>query len=441
MTATFQAVWTIGAVMVPVNALWSADELSYALNNSGAVAVLTFPALALRIREAVTVSGTSPRLLCFGETDVAGFENIAKDVANAPVHPTPVDRAPSDLAMLLYTSGTTARPKGVAMTHQNIPATMEAVHSVNPSLPRRPMLHVLPMHHIFGAILLQLSNRWGFTSVLARQFDPVLIFNAIQQRQIGYVMMVPTMLMYLLHHPERPKYDCSSLYRIITGGASLPEPLRLAIQKTFQCRVDQGYGMSETGFISCYGDRETYRTGSAGRPCPGFEVRIMDDQGRAVAASSVGEICVQGASITPGYWNDPAATADAVREQWFHTGDVGYFDGDGYLFITDRKKDLIIKGGENISPSEIEEAISRHPSVAGSAVVGVPDADFGEAICAVIELRPNATATEGDIREHTARYISKFKQPAQVVFQMLPRTATGKVNKVAIREQLAGRKN
>jgi len=441
LTATFQAVWTIGAVMVPVNVLWSAAEFAYALHSSKAVAVLTVAPLAARIREAALTSQIAPRLLCFGETDVAGFENIAPEVASAPAQCTPVDRAPTDIAMLLYTSGTTARPKGVVMTHQNIPATMDAVHCVNPSLPRRPILHVLPMNHIFGAILVQLSNRWGFTSVLARQFDPVAIFNAIQQHQIGYALMVPTMLMYLIHHPERAKYDVSSLYRIITGGASLSESLRLSIQQAFQCRVDQGYGLSETGFISCYGDREEYRANSTGRPCPGFEVRIVDEHGRSVTPPNVGEICVQGASIMQGYWNDPVATSEAVRGEWFHTGDIGYFDGDGYLYITDRKKDLIIKGGENISPREIEEAITRNPAVADAAVVGVPDADFGEVICAVVELRPGATATENDILEHTARFVSKFKQPAKVVFQKLPRTATGKVNKVAIREQLAGSPN
>jgi len=438
MTASFQAVWTIGAVMVPVNPLWSVAELAYALNNSGAVAVLTVPMLAPRVREAALAAQVSPHLLCFGETSVAGFENISPEVAAAPSFSTPVDRAPADVALLLYTSGTTARPKAVVITHQNIPAAMEAVHSVNPALPRRPILHVLPMNHIFGVLMLQLSNRWGFSSVLMPKFDPVPIFKAIQQYQIGYVLMVPTMLMYLLHHPERPKYDFSSLYRIITGGASLPEPLRLSFQQAFRCRVDQGYGMSETGFISCYGDHETYRTGSAGWPCPGFEIRIVDECGRPLPPPTVGEICVHGASITPGYWQDPIADSESFRDQWFYTGDVGYLDRDGYLYITDRKKDLIIKGGENISPREIEEVIYLHPSVAEAAVVGIPDNDFGEDICAVIQLRPGVTATESEIREHAARYIGKFKVPARIVFQAaLPRTSTGKVHKQTLREHLA----
>ncbi len=250
--------------------------------------------------------------------------------------------------------------------------------------------------------------------------------------------MVPTMLTYLLHHPERSKYDFSSLYRIITGGASLPEPLRLSFQQAFRCRVDQGYGMSETGFISCYGDHETYRSGSVGWPCPGFEIRIVDDQGRALPPHTMGEICIRGASVTPGYWNDQAASNECFHDQWFHTGDVGYLDSDGYLYITDRKKDLIIKGGENISPSEIEQVIYLHPSVAETAVVGVPDPEFGEQICAVVQLRAGATATEGEIIEHASRYIGRFKLPAYVVFQTaLPKTATGKVHKQMIREQLA----
>jgi long-chain acyl-CoA synthetase len=438
LAAAYQAVWTIGAVMVAVNPQWSVAELEYALNDSGAVAVLTVPALAARIREAVTATQMSPRLLCFGETDVAGFEDVAIAVASALSECTPVDRAPSDIAMLLYTSGTTARPKGVVITHQSIAAALEAVNCVTPASPRCPILHVLPMHHIFGALLVQLGNRWGFSSVLMPRFEPVAIFNAIQQHQIGYVMMVPTMLMYLLHHPERPKYDFSSLYRVITGGASLTEPLRLGFQQAFQCRIDQGYGMSETGFISCYGDHETYRTGSVGLPFPGVEVRIVDEQGCTPPPPTVGEICIRGAGVTPGYWNNPEATDKTFRDQWFHTGDVGYLDREGYLYITDRKKDLIIKGGENISPREIEEIISLHPSVAEAAVVGIPDDKYGEEICAVIELRPGRTATGSEIREYAAGYIGNFKLPAQFVFQAtLPRTATGKVNKQTIREQLA----
>ena len=288
LTATFQAVWTIGAVMVPVNPLWSAPELTYALNNCGAAAILTVPLLALRVREAAAAGNLSPRLLCFGETSVAGFDNIAPDIATAPAECTPVDCAPSDIAMLLYTSGTTARPKAVIVTHGNIPAALEAVHRVNPELPRHPILHVLPMNHIFGVLIVQLANRWGFPSVLMRQFDPVAIFQAIEQQQIGYIIMVPTMLMYLLHHPERAKYDFSSLYRIITGGASLPEPLRLSFQQAFRCRVDQGYGMSETGFQLLLRRPGTLPPGLFGQAVPGLRSSYHRRSGARFAAADGG---------------------------------------------------------------------------------------------------------------------------------------------------------
>lgn len=441
LIATSQAAWTIGAVAVPVTPQWAVGEMAYGLTNSGASAVLTVPALTWRMREAAMMGHVTPRMLCFGETDTAGFENIAPECRDASGVwlSSPVDRAAGDVAMLLYTSGTQAKPKAVIVTHEAIPAALEAVDRVNPSLPRRAILHVLPLNHVFGILMLQLSNRWGFTSVLMRQFDPLAIFSSISEFQIGYVLMVPTMLAYLLHHPERPKYDYSSLYRIITGGASLPEPLRLSFQQAFRCRVDQGYGMSEAGFISCYGDHETYRAGSAGWPCPGFELRIVDEEDRPLPPLSVGEICITGASVTPGYWNDAALTGETIRDKWFHTGDVGYLDADGYLYITDRKKDLIIKGGENISPREIEEVMYLHPSIADVAVVGVPDAEFGEEICAVVQLRAEATATQAEIREHIGRYIGKFKVPSYVVFQTtLPRSTTGKVQKQALREQLAG---
>jgi long-chain acyl-CoA synthetase len=439
LTAAMQAVWSIGGIAVPVNPQWTAPELAYAIHNSGASVILTCPSLAARVGEAGGASGVSPRLLCFGETEVAGFENIALDVATAPSECVPFNRAPGDIAMLLYTSGTTARPKAVMVTHGNIPAAMEAVHRVNPSLPRRPMLHVLPMHHIFGMLALQLANRWGFPSVLLPQFDPVAVFEAIEQYRVGYLMLAPAMLMELLHHPERARHDFTSLYRIITGGASLPEPLRLSFQQAFRCRVDQGYGTQETGFVSCYGDHETYRAGSSGWPCPGIEVRIADEQRHPLPPLAWGEICVQGSSITPGYWNDPEGTRQAIREQWFYTGDAGYLDNDGYLYVTGRKQEQIIKGGENISPSEIEEVICLHPAVAEAAVIGVPDREFGEQICAVIQLRAEAPVDEGEIHEHIARYLNRSKRPAYVVFRAtLPKTPAGKVNKQMLREQFAG---
>lgn len=439
LTACFQAIWTIGAVMCPVMPLWTATEVGHVLQNSGASVVLTVPGLAARVRDAACGVGTLKHCLVFGETDADGMQNIAPEMTDSASFDVPVNCSPEDLAMLLYTSGTTARPKGVMITHANIAAAVRSASQRNPDMPRHPMLHVLPLTHSFGLIMLKLANTWGCASVLLPHFDPVRIFEIVEYHRVGYLPVVPTMLVYLLHHHERAKFNLSSLYRITIGGAALPEKLRSEFQQVFPCRVDQGYGLSESVAIaSGYDDQEPYRPGSAGRPQPGIEVHIVDEQGRSLPPRQVGEICLLGANITPGYWQDAAATREAFRGGWFHTGDVGYLDEEGYLHITDRKKDLIVKGGENISPREIEEAIYLHPAVAEAAVVGIPDEVFGEEICAVIQLRPGMTVSDEDIRYHVARHVTKFKVPHRVVFQAaLPKNSTGKIQKRAIRELFA----
>lgn len=437
LTASFQGIWTIGGIVCPVMPQWTAAEVSHILRNSGATVVLTVPALATRVWEAARGIATLRHRLVFGETNVADMENISPEMEGGSWVDTPVDRAAQDLAMLLYTSGTTAEPKGVAITHANVAASIESTFQRNPDLPVQPMLHVLPLTHVFGLVMLKLANRWGFSSVLLRQCDPLMIFETIERYGVGYLPVVPTMLVYLLHHPERTKFSFASLHRIVSGGAPLPEKLRLEAQEAFHCRVDQGYGMSESVAIAAiYGDHEPYRPGSTGRPAPGVAVRIADSQDQSLPPGSVGEICLQGANIAPGYWENPSATHEAFLDGWFHTGDVGFLSEDGYLHITDRKKDLIIKGGENISPREIEEALYRHPAVAEVAVIGVPDPVFGEEICAVIQLHAGVQASDEDIRRHAAQFLAKFKVPSRVVFQdALPKNSTGKIQKRAIREQ------
>ena len=439
LTASCQAIWTLGAVMCPVMPQWTASEVGHVLRNAGVSAVLTVPALAARVRDAAQGIDTLRHRLVFGETDVSGMEDISPEMEGGMCVGTPVDRAPDDLALLLYTSGTTAEPKGVMITHANVAAAIDSADRLNPDLPVRPMLHVLPLTHVFGLLMLKLANRWGLPSVLLRQFDPLMIFEAIERYHAGYMPVVPTMLVYLLHHPERSRFSFSSLYRITCGGAALPEKLRADFQEAFRCRVDQGYGLSETvGVATSYDDHESYRPGSAGRPVPGGEVRIVDNQNQPLPPRGVGEICLAGGNVATGYWQNPGATQEAIVEGWLHTGDVGYQDEDGYLYITDRKKDLIIKGGENISPREIEEALYLHPSIAEAAVVGIPDPVFGEEICAVIQLKTGSTASDDDIRRHVGQYVGKFKVPSRIVFQgALPKNSTGKIQKRAIREQFA----
>jgi len=438
LTASLQAIWMIGAVVVPIMPYWTVPEISYALRHSQAIAVLTLPSLAPRVHEACRGFEYARHLLSFGATD-CGFEDLYPAVEQASCIDAPVDRSPRDLAMLLYTSGTSGKPKGVMVTHENIVAAVESANAMNPDLPRYPMLHVLPLTHAFGLIMLKLAQRWGSPCVLMTQFDAIRVFRAIEQHQIGYMPAVPTMLVHLLHHPERTKFNCSSLYRITSGGAPLPEKLRQDFQQAFGCHVDQGYGMSESVAVAtAYDNHEPYRPGSVGRADPGIRIRIVDDKNRTLPPLQTGEICLSGANITSGYWQDQIATQEAFHDGWFHTGDLGHCSADGYLHITDRKKDLIIKGGENISPSEIEEALYLHPAVAEAAVIGLPDNVFGEEICAVIQLKRGIEASGDEIRHHLARHVTKFKVPRHVVFQpALPKNAVGKILKRAIREQLA----
>ena len=300
------------------------------------------------------------------------------------------------------------------------------------------MLHVLPLSHSFGLLMLNLANGWGCGSVLLPHFDPTLVFAAIERHRIEYMPVVPTMLVYLLNHPEPKRCDLSSLRRVISGGAALPEQVRASFEKVCGCRVEQGYGLSETvAVVTAYGVNDQYRTASAGRRAPGVEIEILDNDDKVVPTGAAGEICVSGRHVAAGYWRDEASTSQVFADGRLRTGDIGYLDDEGFLYITDRKKDLIIKGGENISPREIEESLHTHPSVAAAAVVGIPDSVFGENICAILQLKPGAEASAEDIRGFVTRHLGTFREPAQVMFwPELPRNFTGKIAKRTIRERL-----
>jgi long-chain acyl-CoA synthetase len=438
LTAAFTAIWTIGAAIVPVIPQWTAGEVAEIFRNSSASVALTVPRLVPRLAEAAAAVGNVKHLLVFGETELRGSVNISPLIAELPPIETPVDRSATDLAILLYTSGTTGTPKGVMLTHGNFLAALEGVLRQNPELWPGPMLHPLPLTHVYGVLMQFLANRWGISSVLLPQFDPKRVLEAIERYRVQYMPVVPTMLVYLLNHPDRAHYDLTSLTRITSGGAALPERLRLDFEEAVQCRILQGYGLSESASVATsYELEQAYRPGSAGLAVPGVEIRIVDDEDCSLPARGIGEICLAGPNISAGYFRDPEATRQALRDGWLHTGDVGYLDEEGYLFITDRKKDLIIKGGENVSPREIEEAIYLDPAVAEAAVVGVPHAVYGEDIWAVVQLKRDATASEDDILKHLAKYVAKFKLPSRVVFTAaLPLNSTGKILKRAVREQV-----
>ena len=286
LLALFQATWLIGAVIVPIMPQWTPSEILPVVRNAHPAVFVTIPPLAERVHPVLAGLASPPRLLVCGPTAVPGAENIVAHAASAPAVQTPLERDSSDTAMLLYTSGTTGASKGAVLTHGNLWAAVHNAFSLNPDMPPGTMLHILPLAHSFGLLMLNLANAWGFSSVLMRQFDPVRTYEAIEQHRVTHMPVVPTMLVYLMNHPDRVNHDLLSLHRVTSGGAALPEKVRTEFAHMFRCRVDQGYGLSETFAVATgYSEEEPYRSGSAGRPVPGVRVRTVNEKNVVLVAA------------------------------------------------------------------------------------------------------------------------------------------------------------
>lgn len=439
----FLAVWKLGAVIIPVTPMWNAREVRYVIKDSGARNLITSPELTARLKEAVEGISDFKPILVMGETAVDGAANIIPEIDKAAPLDTLIDCSEDDLAMLLYTSGTTGNPKGVMLSHDNLMFVADSVYENQKSLGQYRTMLVLPLSHIYGVLVMNAGYRVGTVSRILRFFDPTRTLETIQDFRVQRMAVVPTMLTYLINHPEREKYDTSSLELVGSGASPLSEAVRQEFQRLFDCRLLQGYGLSETsGALTGYLPDEEYRTGSVGRALTGIEVCIMDFDNRLMPPGEAGEICTRGRHVMKGYLNKEEATREAIIDGWLHTGDIGYMDEDGYVYITDRKKDLIIKGGENISPREIEEGIYTHPSVAEAAVFGVVDELYGEQVCAAIVIKSGHRLTEEEIKQHISRYVTKFKVPSRIAFlENLPKNASGKILKRTLREQFASSKD
>ncbi len=441
VTAAFTAIWKLGAVMIPITPMWNAREVRYVLEDSRAKLAITSPELAARMIEAAAELPEFRDVLVMGATNVDRAINIEPAVqAAAPFLPM-VDCYADDLAMLLYTSGTTGNPKGVMLTHENLIFIADACYRNSMSLGQVRGMQVLPLSHVYGVLMMNLGARLGSSGRILKHFDAGKVLATIQELRVQRLSLVPTMLTLLINHPDREKYDVSSLEGVGSGGAALSEATRQEFARLFNCRVVQGYGLSESsGALTGYRPDDLYRVGSVGPALPGIEICIMDAANQILPPGASGEICSRGKHVMKGYLNKPAATQEAVLDGWLHTGDIGYLDADGYVYITDRKKDLVIKGGENISPREIEEGIYAHPAVAEAAVFGVPDEVYGETLVATVVLRVGQLLTAEDLITHLSQYVTKFKLPAQIVFlEALPKNPSGKILKRVLREEFIGR--
>ncbi|HEU0083848.1 MAG TPA: AMP-binding protein [Bradyrhizobium sp.] len=420
----------IGAVFLPINYRLAPDEVGWIVENSGARLLVADEELASG------TAGPAPVVL-LDESAQADAASVARNVAPAAPH----RRLPSDLMRLMYTSGTTDRPKGVMLTYENF-YWKSADHVLALGLNRDTRLLVAgPLYHVGALDLPGIAVLWlGGMLSIQRDFDAEGCLAAIETDRLDSAWLAPVMTTSLLSCPHRERYDVSSLRWAVGGGEKTPEARIRAFSHYFtNARYIDAYGLTETvsGDTFMEPGKEIAKIGSTGRPVAHVEIEIRDDSGNRLAPGETGEICLRGPKVTPGYWKDPAKTAAAFFGDWFRTGDVGHLDEDGFLYLTDRKKDMIISGGENIASSEVERVIYELPQVREVAVVGVPDERWGERPVAVVVLADGPTLKLQDLTDHCRSRLAAFKVPKQLIIRdCLPRNPSGKVLKRLLRAEL-----
>ncbi len=415
-----------GGVVVPMNPLLKAREVAYYLGDSGASVIFAWHAAAAEVEIGAKATETEAIVV-----DPATFGDL---LATATPAPTVVDRAGHDTAVILYTSGTTGRPKGAELTHANLIRNAEGMGDDLLRLGADDVIFGgLPLFHSFGqTCTLNTAVAAGASLTVLPRFDPAQALRMLADHHATVFAGVPTMYSALLHVPDRDDYDVSALRVCVSGGAAMPVEVLRQFEDAFGCIVLEGYGLSETSPVASFNhpDRER-RPGSIGTPIRGVEMRVVDEAGSGLPQGQVGEIAIRGHNIMKGYWHKPKATADAISSDgWFRTGDVGRVDEDGYYYIVDRKKDLIIRGGYNVYPREVEEVIYEHPAVAEAAVIGMPHAELGEEVGAAVVLKPGMSVTADELRAFVKAQVAAYKYPRRVWFvDTLPKGPTGKILK------------
>jgi long-chain acyl-CoA synthetase len=411
-----------GGIVVPMNPLLKAGEIDYFFTDSGAKFAFVWPDFVAEATKGAERSGT--RIVeCgpMGPTDFEGGEPVAE----------PAARDDDDTAIILYTSGTTGRPKGAELTHRNI--HLNALRSATVIQEIRAddvVMGCLPLFHVFGLVVgLNASTIAGASLALIPRFDPEAAVEVIEKERVTVMQGVPTMYAAILNHPRSDGMDASSLRTCVSGGSAMPLEVMRAFEDKFGTVILEGYGLSETSPVASFNmlDRER-KPGTIGVAIPGCEMRCVDENGAEVPVGEVGEIAIRGDNVMKGYWNKPEETAAAIPDGWFRTGDLATMDDEGYFTIVDRKKDMILRGGMNVYPREVEEVIYQHPDVVEVAVVGMPDELLGEQVGAAVALREGSTATPEDVIEFTKERIAAYKYPRKVwVVDTLPKGPTGKI--------------
>jgi long-chain acyl-CoA synthetase len=429
-----------GGVVIPLNTMLTGEEIAYILADAQTRVVIAAEPFA------PAVDGLRETLPMLSHVVIAGtrapvgamtWEQMTSHGSTPPA----IEPKPTDLAALPYTSGTTGKPKGAMLSHANLLANLEQMSGV-PMLAEAEndvVLLVLPLFHIYALnVILGLTMKVGATALLMERFDAGQSLGALERHKVTVLFGAPPMFIAWVNTPGIERYDLSSVRLAVSGAAALPGAVLEEFRRKTGITIWEGYGLTETApAVTSNAMGDVAKPGSIGKPLPGVEVRLVDEDGTDVEEGDPGEIIVRGANVFSGYWNQAAAGSDALtQEGWLRTGDVGYEDDDGYIFLIDRKKDLVIVSGFNVYPREVEDVLYRHPKVAECAVIGIPHPYTGEAVKALIVLRQGETATEEEIIESCKRSLARFKCPQVVEFVAeLPHLPTGKVLKRVLREQ------
>jgi malonyl-CoA/methylmalonyl-CoA synthetase len=425
----------LGAVSLPLNPAYPPDEVEYFLSDSGATLFFALESAKERL-ESILPRLSEIKGSVFLEPGIAG--SFLSQIRSASSLPDAAERDPNETAVIIYTSGTTGRPKGAEITHGNLAANLDALHAAWGWQPDDILLHVLPVFHVHGLFVgLHGALHAGATTLLVREFDARKTLQTLVERRCTVFMAVPTIHQRLVEVQDAGGFDLSHMRLITSGSDRLPDKLFAEFERTFGYRLLERYGMTETG-MNCsnplHGER---RMGSVGLPLPGVEARIVDPETvELLADGQVGEMQVRGAHVFKGYWRQPGKTAEAfTSDGWFRTGDLGFQESDGYFTLCGRSKDLIISGGMNIYPPEVERVLAEHPAVDASAVVGCPDVEWGERVTAVVVLKQDQAASAEELIGFCRQRLAPYKCPKRIVFQAgLPRNAMGKAQKAELRK-------
>ena len=417
-----------GAVVVPMNPLLKSREIAFYLGDSGAKVLLAWHAAAGEAAKGAAAAGA--RMVVVDEPDARSL------LADLFALHTAAERADDDDAVILYTSGTTGQPKGAQLTHANLRRNAELTAStLIKAGPDDVIMGCLPLFHVFGLTCgLNATIAGGGTLTLLPRFAPGRALEIISRDRVTVFEGVPTMYAAMLHHPGSADADVSSLRTCVSGGSALPVEILHGFEKTFGCMILEGYGLSETSPVASFNHPDADRKpGSIGTPVAGVQMRLAGPDGADCPAGEIGEIAIRGHNVMKGYWGKPEATAEAIPDGWFRTGDLARVDEDGYFFIVDRKKELIIRGGYNVYPREIEEVLYEHPAVAEAAVVGIAHDELGEEVGAAVTLKPGATATADELQAFVKERVAAYKYPRQVwLVAELPKGPTGKILRRAV---------